>query len=175
MLSFELDMSAFKRRFIDTTKSRAVDGAKRGLMYMGGFIAKVAKNSIKPAQRHSKLAQSKFVKGLGGEVYSQPGQPPLSKLELLRDNIRYGWEDITRSVVIGPVKFGRGNAPAALELGIPTLIKTGHGAQVKMVMVPMRARPYMHPALAIAMRPENIKRFFDKILSPTGQTVEIAA
>ena len=173
-------MGDFQKMFIDTTMKRAKSGMQRGLMHMGGYIAKTTKNSIKPAEKHSQKAQTALRHAMhlrgASEVYSQPGQPPLSKLGLLRNNIRYGWEEATKSVVIGPVKFnGRGNAPAALELGIPTLVRVGKGSKTKMVMIPMRARPYMRPALAKAMLPENVKKFFKKFMDEQGQSFTVAA
>ena len=181
MITFDLKMNDFKKRFVDTTKQRAVDGTQRGLMYMGGYIARTAKNSIKPAEKHPKKMRAQFVRGnknfnAADEVYSKPGEPPLSKLGFLRENIRYGWEAPIRAVVIGPVKFnGRGNAPAALELGIPSQVWIGRGANRRMVTVPMRARPYMMPALKKALEKKNMDKFFAKFMDSHGQTFHVAA
>lgn len=176
-MTFDLKLNDFQKGFVDTTKQDTDRGVNRGLMYMGGFIRTVAKRSIKPAARHPKKAQAGFLKGLGGEVYSQPGQPPLSKIGLLRDNIFYAWVSATRSVVIGPAKLnGRGNVPAALELGGPctTTALTFEKGRRKFVLrtFMMRARPYMRPALKEAMKPKNLAKFFAKLT--TQETISIS-
>lgn len=178
--TFDLKLDDFKKGFIDTTKKRAVSGMQRGLMYMAGFVAKTSKRSIRPSPKKAKAGKSYAGKpfyGKGTEIYSLPGNPPLSKIGLLRDRIRYMWDDAGKCAVIGPEKLnGRGNAPEALELGVPALIGVGRGAKRKIITVPMKPRPYMRPALQKALviqRKEN--RFFKKFMDAQGQSFSVAA
>jgi hypothetical protein len=176
-LTFELTLHDFKAGFINTTMKRAQDGTQRGLMYMGGYIRRIAKNSIKTAARHSQKNQQTFIQGHAGEVYSRPGQPPLSKLGLLRDFILYRWDPIERCVIIGPAKLSRQteNVPAILEHGGFTRVTIGKGAKRRQILVKIEPRPYMRPALEVAMRPENIARFFRNFMDAQGQTLSVAA
>ena len=82
---------------------RATNKAQRqALSKFGGYCRKVAKNSIK---------RSKYP--------SKPGSPPHSHTGRLKNNIFYGWDEIKRTVVIGPLKTSRSVPPVpnVLEYG----------------------------------------------------------
>ena len=175
MITFELKLKDFKRGFVDTTKKKVQKGVDRGLIYMGGYIKKIAQNSIHRASSLSKRKRGELL-WRNGEPISQPGQPPLNKTGLLRDNIFSKYDYGARVVTIGPAKLnGRGNATAALEFGGPSTIlvadfSTGR-LQFRPEIVYIRARPYMRPALKKALEPKNLKKFFGKLTVP--QTIVV--
>jgi hypothetical protein len=113
MLSARVSMS------LDTSRVHAAVARenRRALGYVGGYIRKVAVNSIKRAPYVT-------AKPRGGErtdfrrVSSPPGSPPYSRSGRLKHGIRYAVE--SDRVVIGPVGLvgpGLGEAPATLEFG----------------------------------------------------------
>ena len=80
---------------------RAVDRAKRqSMQHAGGWIRKTARRSIKK-----------------NKTVSKPGQPPHSHAGQLRGLIFYAYDPGSESVVIGPLRFRRGEAPKLLEFG----------------------------------------------------------
>lgn len=133
---------------------RLDDATLRVLRYAGGYVRKVARNSIKRKPY---------------DKYSSPGSPPFSHEGSLKDRLFFGL-DGERSVVIGPdATFGsmqRPGVPELLEFGgtVPgrgQLIATDSGTTrdekgrfvsgKRFVKAdrPIRyaARPYMGPAL----------------------------
>lgn len=151
----ELTIKEAKRNFFDrATVIARVDAARRrNLLRAGASVRKHARYSIKPARR-LKLSE------MGDEqrersIYfidrakregrpkpklpfapSRPGDPPRSRVGLLRQFIFFAYDDSTRSVVIGPARIGgSGTAPGVLELG--GVNDTGGR---------VAARPYMRPA-----------------------------
>lgn len=107
----------------------AVDaGTRRALSKFGAFVRTRSQRSIRPRK-----------------AVSEPGQPPSSHEGSLRRLILFAFDAPRKSVVIGPVPFRKGEAPALLE----------HGGVVKRAMkdggvktLVYRPRPYMRPAFA---------------------------
>lgn len=117
-------MFRMKLDFFDTEKvRRMVDaGTRRALSKAGAFIRTRARSSIR---------RRKDV--------SRPGQPPSSHEGSLRKLLFFAYDARTKSVVVGPVPFKRGEAPALLERGG---MATRRGKQAR-----YRPRPFMLPAL----------------------------
>ena len=104
-------------------------------------------------------------KGKYGWLYSAPGNPPFARVGLIKKFILYAWNPSTHSAFIGPMKLKhRGNVPRSLEFGLPTLIESGFGKNRKVIQVPLKARPFMKPALDRVMAPANLKRVYEKSL-----------
>jgi len=122
------------RMFFDQQKvKRAVDAATRKVFgHFGGFVRKVARQSIRKRKR-----------------ISRPGEPPSSHAGLLKRFIFFGYDRDRRSVVIGPMGLNQkaGDAPAALEYGGKSRVVVGlrRSRRVDRV-VSIRPRPYMGPA-----------------------------
>lgn len=122
----------------------AVDKAtRRVLSRFGAFVRTTARHSI----RRKKGA-------------SAPGSPPHSHEGSLRRLIYFGYDPSKRSVVVGPVPFGKGEAPALLEHGGTTTLKR----RGKTVTAHYPARSFMGPALEAekpklsAMWADSVKR-----------------
>jgi len=124
----------------------AVDKAKRVVLSKGArFIRVAAKSSIRKRKRPS-----------------SPGQPPSSHTGLLR-RILFGWDQSTKSVVVGPVRLNKpGMAPQALEHGGRSQLHRRRGTRIVTVSVKVDARPYMGPAL---------KRELPKLPKPWANSV----
>jgi len=102
---------------------RAVGRAKRRVLSRAGaFVRRRAKSSIRRRKR-----------------VSRPGRPPSSHAGHLRRLILFGYDRAAESVVIGPLKFKRGEAPPLLEFG-GTARREGRRMR-------FRPRPFMGPAL----------------------------
>lgn len=107
---------------------RAMDAAqRRALAKAGATVRTTAARSIRKR------------KGV-----SRPGQPPSSHEGSLRRLMRFGWDPSRRVVVVGPLKFGKGEAPALLERG-GVVSRDGERARY-------RPRPFMAPALEKSTR-----------------------
>jgi len=141
----------FKLVFFDDRRViRAMDPVRRrALSHAGGYARTVARRSIRKRKRTS-----------------EPGHPPSSHTGLLRKLIYYAYDRVSDSVVVGPVPFGRGEAPSLLEHGgtvVSRRVRTFRGgagrdrrgrytqgevnrieAGTRMVY---RPRPFMGPAL----------------------------
>ncbi|MCC7409353.1 MAG: hypothetical protein IT442_14920 [Phycisphaeraceae bacterium] len=122
----------------------AVDKAtRRVLSRFGAFVRTTARHSI----RRKKGA-------------SAPGSPPHSHEGSLRRLIYFGYDPSKRSVVVGPVPFGKGEAPALLEHGGTTTLKR----RGKTLAAHYRQRSFMGPALEAekpqlpAMWADSVKR-----------------
>lgn len=111
-----------RRRIID----KVAKANRRNLSKAGAFIRRSAKSSIRKRKR-----------------ISRPGEPPSSHEGSLRRLIYFGYEPNRETVVIGPVRFGAGQAPALLERGGSTRLKRGN----KVRIARYRPRPFMGPAL----------------------------
>jgi len=134
----------FKIDFFNTAKViRAMDRATRkALSRAGAFIRTTARRSIRTRKSTSK-----------------PGNPPHSHSGELRRRIYFSADLAAQNVVIGPVRFGKGEAPRLLEFG---------GTSFRQAAIPMdvcaaeirsdwgdrpvlrhtyRPRPFMGPAL----------------------------
>lgn len=113
-----------RKAVIDKTDA----ATRRVLSKFGAFVRTGAKSSIRKRKKSS-----------------APGSPPSSHTGLLKRLIFFGYDTEKRSVVIGPERLnghGQGEAPAILEYGGRTTIKSGG----KRKQVVYRARPYMQPA-----------------------------
>ena len=76
---------------------------------------------------------------------SPVGSPPSAHDNpLLKKLTFFTWDSATRSVVVGPIPFGRGTAPAAQEYGGQAGVRLPDGRIVRGTFKP---RPFMAPAL----------------------------
>lgn len=124
-------------RFDDARILRAMDAATAKAMgRAGAFIRQRAKSSIRQRRRSS-----------------PPGQPPSSHVGTLRRLIVYGYVEGQRGVVIGPLAWGRGEAPSTLEYG-GVVTESGRSGRRRVY----RPRPYMGPALEAELRAGTIPR-----------------
>lgn len=142
-----------KSMFLDSRKiESAVDRAKmRNLTKAGGYTRRVAKSLLRK-------------RGKPGQV-SAPGTPPLQHTGLLRGGVFYGVDRAAESVVVGPTlkpRKGSGNLtpPQVLEFGGTVTRRAQskrdyhrrrYGGKLVMRRFKYPARPYMGPALAIAV------------------------
>lgn len=97
------------------------------------YVRRVAMNSIKRAK--------------SGAV-SRPGGPPVSHTGALKNWIRYGWDPVTGTAVVGPVRLKHFQAPRALEYGGTSKWIRKTAAFWRSGYQRVRARPFMRPALA---------------------------
>lgn len=74
---------------------------------------------------------------------SAPGKPPSVHAGQLKDMLYFGYDPGTESVVVGPVRFAKGEAPALNEYGGQA--QRRRFGVVRTVTYP--ARPFMGPAL----------------------------
>lgn len=132
-----LDFAVIRQTFFDAPAVlKATDRKRRaGLSKMGAFVRRRAKSSIRKRKK-----------------VSLPGQPPSSHVGTLKNLIFFSYDARTDSVVVGPVPFGPGVAPKALEYGGPSVrarrIKAADGTKlVARKPVKIRPRPFMHPAM----------------------------
>lgn len=130
MAGFRMTRMFFDRKAVT---SRVDKATRRVLSKFGAFVRTTARRSIRPRKR---------------KAPSPPGQPPTSRIGLLKRFIFFGYDPQKRSVVIGPERLnqkGRGEAPRLLEHGgIGTVVdRTGQRVKGK-----YRPRPFMGPAFA---------------------------
>lgn len=79
---------------------------------------------------------------------SRPGKPPHAHVGTLRRLLFYAWDPAADSVVVGPLRFGEGGAPA-LEYGGTIRVKSrsrGTRGTARRVRTRIEARPFMGPA-----------------------------
>lgn len=90
------------RFFLDRAEVKdAVDrGTRVALSKFGAFVRRRSRSSIRKRK-----------------AISQPGQPPTNREGSLRRLIFFAFDPEAKSVVIGPVPFKQGKAPALLEYG----------------------------------------------------------
>lgn len=119
----------FKLLFFDSAAViRAVDAASRkALSKAGAFIRQRAKSSIRKRRG-----------------VSRPGQAPSSHAGHLKRLLFFAWDPAAETVVIGPARFGAGEAPNLLEFG-GTIVRKGDRSG-KPRRLRYRARPFMGPA-----------------------------
>lgn len=126
------DLKTVKAAFFDTKAVKdAIDaGTKKTLSKFGAFVRQRAKTSIRTRKQPS-----------------APGQPPSSHTGDLKRLIFFALDVKTKSLVVGPVPFRRGEAPRLLEHGgeITRQRKSGARRQV------YRPRPFMAPAAKAEM------------------------
>lgn len=96
--------------------------------HFGAHVRKRARTSIRPRP---------------GRRRSLPGDPPFSRVGLLRRFILFAWDAKRQSVVIGPTLINKPTgAPEILEYGGETEIVTRRERR----RISIRPRPYMGPA-----------------------------
>ena len=129
----------FHLKFFDSAAVLgAVDKARvRVLSRIGAFIWRREKSSMRRTKKSA-----------------PPGQPPRAHAGQLKDLNFFSYDASTRSVVIGPVKFGTGTAPRTLEEGGSETIQS-HG---KRVTAYYRPHPFMRPALEAELRAGTLPR-----------------
>ncbi len=108
--------------------SRVDKATWRVLSKFGAFVRIAARHSIRKRKR-----------------ISLPGAPPSSHTGLLRRHIYFSYEPQRKTVVVGPVVLGGGEAvvPPLLEHGGRVMGKDRAG---KTVVKEYRGRPFMGPA-----------------------------
>ena len=123
------------------------------LRYAGAYVRKAAQHSIRRRKR-----------------VSRPGQPPSSHTGRLRGLILYGYERAVPSVVIGPRKAGKGEAPSLLEFGgvVTRERKPGWRRRVMGARRTMhyRPRPFMGPAMERSL--PHAMEWFEKASAKFG-------
>jgi ferric-dicitrate binding protein FerR (iron transport regulator) len=116
----------FDRKAVrDETSKRT----RRALSRMGAFVRRTAQQSMRRRKGRSPA----------GTPPSKHERPWLSKL------LFFSWDRSTQTVVVGPVPFGDGNAPAANEHGGAAAVRLPDGRTIRGVY---DRRPFMAPALA---------------------------
>jgi len=125
MVTMKFTLASFSPRAVQ----RSMDPVKKdALTHAGASVRKRARQSIRRRKGTSK-----------------PGEPPRSHVGTLKRLIYYGWDPASESVVVGPLRFGEGGAPA-LEYGGLARIKINRGDKAVRVRARVRARPFMGPA-----------------------------
>lgn len=122
------DIKAATKLFFDRDAVRdAVDkGTRRALSKFGAYVRTRSRSSIRKRKK-----------------ISDPGKPPSSHEGSLRKLILFAFDAANKSVVIGPVPFAKGEAPALLEYG-GTVNRTTKSGERRTLFY--RPRPYMGPA-----------------------------
>lgn len=132
------------RSFFDRTRVlKSIDRAQRRVLSRAGaFVRTRARSSIRRRKSISK-----------------PGRPPTNQTGVLKKSIRFGYEERTESVVIGPSdNFGKrgSEVPSLLEFG-GTAVRDGERLTYK-------PRPFMGPALE--KEAENFPDLWRNSVSP---------
>jgi hypothetical protein len=123
-LSLKFKLQFFDRRAV----IRAMGARKRAaLSRIGSFVRTRAKSLIRSR------------KGV-----AKPGQPPSSHVGTLKGLIFFGYDFATQSAVVGPVRFGTGDAPNLLEFGGVVLRKDRNGRRR---VERYHGNPFMGPSL----------------------------
>lgn len=136
MIGAEVKSSFFDRKRVIDAVGKA--GAA-SLSKAGAFIRRTAKGLMKSGGKKNKVAP--------------PGTPPRVHAGQLKDLLYFGFDTSKATVVIGPVKFGDGEAPGLLEFGGTAQRK---GRDGKSHTETYRGNPFMQPALD-----ENIPKLPD--------------
>ena len=119
----------FKLVFFDIGRVvDAVDPVKRrALMRAGAFIRTAARSSIRRAKK-----------------ISAPGKPPHSHAGHLKRLLFFSYSRTDDTVIIGPARFRKGEAPNLLERG-GTVMRRGESGRIRRMVY--RPRPFMGPAM----------------------------
>ena len=126
----------FKGAFFDSKKviSKTDKATRRVLSRFGSFVRRTAKQSIRKRKEESK-----------------PGTPPHSHEGLLKRFIFFGFDFSKKSVVVGPALINipdqRPKGLDALEHGGKITRLRGRKGKRKRVILNIKARPFMGPAL----------------------------
>lgn len=148
MIDLKVKELFFDREAVTSVLDRA---RVKVLNRMGGKVRIVSRRSQRVRKRASK-----------------PGEPPSAHNRLLRDNIYYGYDQSSSSVVTGPVRIGKGTAPSVLEGGgkatlVATKLRRGKRPQRVRKTITIAKRPYMGPALQKVI-PEFPQEFKDSMV-----------
>lgn len=132
-------VAKFRLDFFDAARVLAAvsRAERRVLSKFGAFVRTRARSSIRKRK-----------------ASSPPGRPPSSHEGSLRRLLFFAYDSSSRSVVVGPVPFRRGEAPALLERGGPA-VRRGKPARY-------RGNPFMAPA-AEAERPRLAPLWRDSV------------
>lgn len=127
-MPFAYGFREFKVGFFDkaAVKKQLDAGVRKQLSKIGAFVRTRARSSIRTRK-----------------AVSDPGNPPSSHVGTLKKLLYFAFDPETKSVVIGPVAFGKGEAPGLLERGGRT---TKRGRRGETRRLTYRARPFMKPA-----------------------------
>lgn len=129
MLTMKVKLMFFDSPRVIRAMGRAT---RRALSKAGAFIRTRARTSIRKR------------KGI-----SKPGKPPHSHVGHLRRLLFFSYEPDAQTVVIGPMKFGKGEAPSLLEFGGRAVRVRKHtsGKRGRRQRVTYRKRQFMGPAM----------------------------
>jgi hypothetical protein len=171
---------------------RAMEEKKlRALAVAGGFIRTTAQRSMRWGFRRSQRAKEAFGTKAQQERAreirvqkrspSEPGKPPKAWSGELRELLFFGWDEQSQSMLVGPEGFKNSIAPNVHEFGgvikVPakyTRSRLGGGRssrEERNRKIPIRypARPYMGPALNIAIERDKIPEAFkDSVVVTNG-------
>lgn len=127
-------VASFKKLFFDREKvlKAAERGQRKALSKFGAFVRRRARSSMR-----------KRKKG-----HSQPGQPPFVKKGQLKKLLFFGYDPLTKSVVVGPAAIGKSPVPKTHEFGGKLTVRRKVSGKRVGVMVRYEPRPFMAPALA---------------------------
>lgn len=145
-----------KKLFFDAKRVKnAVDRARReALARIGSFVKTTARQSIKRAPYKARKPRG-LPRVDHRRKSSEPGHPPYSQTGILKNFIFFNYDERTDSVVIGPAKVLRRNAPDT-----PRTLEVGGTARISRLRhrrgrlkrekrkVNIAPRPYMGPAMA---------------------------
>lgn len=123
-----------KQWFFDGEKVRkALDAGKRAaLSKIGAFVRTRAKSITGKRSKQSAAA----------------GAPPKRHAGQLHDLIYFAYDAQRQSVAIGPIPFGKGDAPDVLEFGgTERIVVHTLGGKPRSVTANYAARPFMGPSL----------------------------
>lgn len=148
---------------------------RRAFLRFGAFIRTVARRSM----RRTKNPQLK----------SDPGGPPYARRGQVRDLLLFAYDANRKELVVGPKLFQppkplmkasttvpnaleQGGTAVALPPGFTLTKKQGRGKSAKVqektfiapgTSIPIAPRPFMQPALNIAIREDKLKRYWEAI------------
>lgn len=112
----------YKQSFFrpDALLSKVEQKEKRALSKMGAFIRTRMKSSIryrKKASTPGSPPSAHKTSGFTRERKSKDGTITRQEKSPLKELIFFGYDSSTKTVVVGPAKFSRGEAPGVLEKG----------------------------------------------------------
>lgn len=138
--------------------------SRQVLKKYGGLVRKIARRSLRKArqkpigqlteeERKNLRIRQEIAKRTGKPkparplLPSKPGEPPRVITGLLKKFTYFVFDPATQSVLVGPVKLHQKSdgVPEALEFG-------GRSTDTKGRPITIKARPWMTPANAIAMK-----------------------
>ncbi len=144
--AFDWGFKQWKSSFFDSVAvmKAANQFEKLALSKFGAFSRERIRSSMKKApQANAKTGEIKRGRKKKGVEYkaaiSKPGNPPYYHAGDHRKAVRFGYDKATHSVVVGAVKFKRGDVPKLLEFGGRSTDRKGRPTFYK-------PRPHIFPA-----------------------------